>query len=175
MDDFTNNTSLVLAIELTDSGKVLLFPGDAQFGNWNSWDSVKFATRPNVTAADLLARAVFYKVGHHASHNATLRKRGLERMVRPDLVAMIPVDQSEAKKKGPKHAGGWKMPYPALYDALKAQTRGRILRADEPAIGKPQRPDGVTDREWSEFEKRVKRGPKNDLDLYVELTIPDTR
>ena len=27
---------------------------------------------PGVTTDDLLARTVFYKVGHHASHNATL-------------------------------------------------------------------------------------------------------
>ena len=29
-------------------------------------------------SADLLHRTIFYKVGHHGSHNATLRERGLE-------------------------------------------------------------------------------------------------
>jgi len=33
LDSATNNTSLVLAIELLDTGEVLLFPGDAQAGN----------------------------------------------------------------------------------------------------------------------------------------------
>ena len=37
LDSDTNNTSLVLAIELIASGRVLLFPGDAQVGNWLSW------------------------------------------------------------------------------------------------------------------------------------------
>jgi hypothetical protein len=39
----TNNTSLVLAFELTKSQphKVLLFPGDAEVGNWLSWYNEK--------------------------------------------------------------------------------------------------------------------------------------
>ena len=37
LDKFTNNTSLVIAIERIADGKVLLFPGDAQEGNWLSW------------------------------------------------------------------------------------------------------------------------------------------
>ena len=36
----TNNTSLVLAIERIADGKVLLFPADAQEGNWLSWHDV---------------------------------------------------------------------------------------------------------------------------------------
>jgi len=34
LDNDTNNTSVALAIEFTDSGKVLLFPADAQVGSW---------------------------------------------------------------------------------------------------------------------------------------------
>ena len=34
----TNNTTLVLAFEMPKSKKVLLFAGDAQRGNWISWD-----------------------------------------------------------------------------------------------------------------------------------------
>ncbi len=37
LDSATNNTSLVLAIERIADGKVLLFPADAQEGNWVSW------------------------------------------------------------------------------------------------------------------------------------------
>ena len=37
LDSATNNTSLVLAIERIADGKVLLFPADAQEGNWLSW------------------------------------------------------------------------------------------------------------------------------------------
>jgi hypothetical protein len=44
-----------------------------------------------VTGPDLLRDAIFYKVGHHGSHNATLQAQGLEQMQRL-RVAMIPVD-----------------------------------------------------------------------------------
>ena len=37
MNDYTNNSSLVLAFELGKDGKVLLFAADAQRGNWISW------------------------------------------------------------------------------------------------------------------------------------------
>ena len=91
LDSDTNNTSLALAIELVPSGKVLLFPGDAQAGNWNSWHKLKWPRKDDpdhpVTVADLMSRTVLYKVGHHASHNATLRDKGLELMVDPDLVS----------------------------------------------------------------------------------------
>ena len=60
----------MLAIELVASGKVLLFAADAQTGNWLSWSAVKF--KDGAKLDDLLKRTVFYKVGHHASHNATL-------------------------------------------------------------------------------------------------------
>ncbi|MCD0168142.1 MBL fold metallo-hydrolase [Deinococcus sp. 23YEL01] len=131
LDRDTNNTSLVLAFELPHSGEVLLFPGDAQIGNWLSWDKVQFTVptstgQRTVTAVDLLRQTVLYKVGHHGSHNATLRERGLERMTHPDLVAMIPVDGKFAQQT--KH---WEMPYGDLYARLLTRTSGRVLRADQ--------------------------------------------
>jgi hypothetical protein len=108
MDDYTNNTCLAVAIELVESGKVLLFPGDAQFGNWISWQDLSWkvpdtdGNKNTVEAADLLARTVFYKVGHHGSNNATLRKHGLEMMNSPELVAMIPTSREFAKNQGNK-------------------------------------------------------------------------
>ena len=95
LDSATNNTSLVLAIEL--GGKdVLLFVGDAQAGNWRSWESCTWTANDkkneprSVTAADLLNRTIFYKVGHHGSHNATMRTKGLELMKSNHLAAFIP-------------------------------------------------------------------------------------
>ncbi|TGU69885.1 hypothetical protein EN787_33620, partial [Mesorhizobium sp. M1C.F.Ca.ET.144.01.1.1] len=41
LDRGVNNTSLVLAFEFIDSGRVFLFPGDAQIGNWLSWKDLK--------------------------------------------------------------------------------------------------------------------------------------
>jgi beta-lactamase superfamily II metal-dependent hydrolase len=73
MNNATNNSSLVLAFEVSKGGKVLLFAGDAQAGNWRSWSQASFDDgRAKVAAKDLLGRTVLYKVGHHGSHNATL-------------------------------------------------------------------------------------------------------
>jgi hypothetical protein len=147
LDSDTNNTSLVLAFELADRGPVLLFPGDAQVGNWLSWDGVKFADAATVTAADLLARTVLYKVGHHASHNATLREQGLERMTSRDLAAMIPVNREMAKRKR------WNMPFPPLFKRLDEKTMGRLLDAELGLVG--TKPETASDEGWKQFLART--------------------
>ena len=137
LDSMTNNSSLVLAIERIADGKVLLFPADAQQGNWLSWHVPEMKwTVPaagggtkTVTAADLLARTVFYKVGHHASHNATARGKGLELMQKQDeLVAFIPVDRAIALGRNPKDS--WQMPARPLYRELLKKCQGRVARSD---------------------------------------------
>lgn len=137
LDKFTNNTSLVIAIERIADGKVLLFPGDAQEGNWLSWHgpSIKWdvtgsdGKTATVTAKDLLARTVFYKVGHHSSHNATPKEKGLEMMAREsELTAFIPVDRQVALGRSP--AGTWKMPARQLYRRLLDKCQGRVVRSD---------------------------------------------
>lgn len=130
LDNDTNNTSLVLAFEFSTTGEVLLFVGDAQAGNWQSWEKVQFvvpARRDPLSAHDLVSRTVLYKVGHHCSHNATLKKGGLELMNREDLVAFIPLDQETAKSQGAK---GWEMPAPPLYKALKKKAKERVIISD---------------------------------------------
>lgn len=138
LDSDTNNTSLVLAFEFANTQEVLLFVGDAQVGNWRSWANVEFNV-PNsakpLPAHDLLRRTVFYKVGHHCSHNATLRNGGLELMTRDDLVAFIPLDRETAAKQGRKDAvtgkpKGWEMPAPPLYKALMEKARKRVVISD---------------------------------------------
>ena len=126
LDSATNNTSLVLAIELSPGGEVLLFPADAQVGNWLSWQQVNWSMEGNkaISATDLLKRTVFYKVGHHGSHNATLREHGLELMPH-GLAALLPVDHEMAVKK---HWDG--MPLPGLLDALKARN-ATVVRMDD--------------------------------------------
>jgi hypothetical protein len=99
LDNATNNTSLAIAIELTESKDVLLFAADAQVGSWLSWqDLVWKVDGGKMTAPDLLARTIFYKVGHHGSHNATLREKGLEQMKALQF-AFIPVVEQLAKNK----------------------------------------------------------------------------
>lgn len=215
LDSRTNNTSLALAFEIGDGGPVLLFPGDAQLGNWRSWheavddrgdplrnpdgtpvvdDAGNRPPRtwriadgdPGVTTADLLKRTVLYKVGHHASHNATLGALGLDLMPggasgAPNptgrrLTAMIPVDRKVALGKNPK--GSWDMPARALYERLIAQTHGRVLRSD---IGWATRAEAdfddlFTAERWAAFEAEQQAaeaaGDVTVERLYVEWTMP---
>jgi hypothetical protein len=77
----------------------------------------------------------FCKVGHHASHNATLKKARLELMQSPKLVGFIPVDKVPAAMQGRKDPStgkprGWQMPAKTLYAALKERTVGRLVISD---------------------------------------------
>lgn len=125
----TNNTSLVLAIELPNK-EVLLFAADAQIGNWLSWqDRTWTVDGETVTGPDLLSRTVFYKVGHHGSMNATLKDKGLKEMATLHT-AIIPVDQKVAEKMR------WgNMPLESLLAEFNKKTGGRAVRTDLPTEG----------------------------------------
>ncbi|MFO1067851.1 MAG: MBL fold metallo-hydrolase [Geminicoccaceae bacterium] len=169
LDSNTNNTSLVLAFELGTGGKVLLFPGDAQVGNWLSWHDQGWtgADGATVTAKALLGRTVFYKVGHHGSHNATMREAGLELMTDPELVAAVPVDERYATEKQDWHD----IPFDPLMAALLEKTRGRILRADRSLeeLRQAPPPKGLDAAAWQAFcQDRVRSD--NDR-LWVEYVI----
>lgn len=161
LDGRTNNTSLVLAFELEESGRVLLFAADAQIGNWMSWDTVAFPPKADGvvrTGRDLVARTVFYKVGHHGSRNAT-RAADLERMDHANLVAFSPTDASLASRVG------WKdFPAPKTAERLKALSGGRFFPADaawlhDPSVAAPIVRGGALK------DYRIKHG------LYVELVL----
>jgi hypothetical protein len=161
LESDTNNTTLVLALTLGEDGPVLLFTGDAQAGNWRSWHEVQFAQKGAGVALDarnLLGRAVFYKVGHHASHNATMRELGLELMTDRDLAAMIPLDVATARKNK------WPMPHPPLKKRLTEMTAGRLIQADELAEAEKNR----------KLHGRVEFGPQSKVlgrPLFVEYFI----
>lgn len=154
LDDFTNNSSLVLAFELVKSGKVLLFAADAQTGNWNSWKSIKWKKAPqDFSWLNLMQQTVLYKTGHHGSHNSTLPD-GLNNMTHEELVVMIPVDKSDPNitKKN-----GWKMPATNLFRELKKRSKNRVLRMD----------DGIMrSKNWDELPFK----PKNTA-LYIEYEV----
>jgi hypothetical protein len=135
------------------------------------------AREVKVTARDLLARTVLYKVGHHGSHNATLKRDGLEIMGTrwPDeFVAMLPVDEEVAKNR--EDYG--EMPRTSLVADLLNRTGGKLMRIDEGAP-EPEEEikvlpytleergaefEGVKHRE-NEFSGKVK------TDLYIEYTV----
>jgi hypothetical protein len=173
IDSKTNNTSLVLAIELTRTQplKVLLFAADAQLGNWLSWHELKWPGEGpdggTVSAEDLLKRTVLYKMGHHGSHNATLSKKGLELMESSELVAMIPVDEKWANEEK-----GWRHPAEKLLKRLTEKARGRIIRTDKIPEGDepPQKPDEATVGEWDAFIKQL-GWDKSDEKLWIEYTV----
>ncbi|MDW9593542.1 hypothetical protein GOA63_15140 [Sinorhizobium meliloti] len=138
MNNATNNTSLVLAFELSRLGKILLFVGDAQAGNWRSWSDKVFNEGGNeISAKDLLGRTVLYKVGHHCSHNATLNGKldskhpNLAWMAQgaagDEFVAMITAVEAWAHQK-PKP--DWNHPMPQIKAALLERTSQRVLQTD---------------------------------------------
>lgn len=171
IDGDVNNTSLALGIE-APGGDVLLFPADAQVGNWLSWHDQKYPAKPAKpedpvrSAGDILSRVVFYKVGHHASHNATARAQGLELMTSPHLAAMIPVVESIAhEQKSKNNPTGWSMPYPDLYARLLTMTQTRVLRGDGHLAD-----EQVAFKSSQKF-KLSYGGPASDNPLWVELRL----
>lgn len=129
LTDFVNNTSFAFAIEVNN--KVLLFPADAQSGNWMSWHdpevSKELKRNGGRDAKALLAKTVFYKVGHHGSHNGTASLSGLEMMQQGKFVAFMPLVQD----KVPSQWGGSKnFPAKPLLKKLIEKTNGSIIRTD---------------------------------------------
>jgi hypothetical protein len=123
MNSLTNNLSLVLAFEFLNSGKVILFPGDAEYGSWKSWHDIDWTDKvPGLTTEKLLNRTVFYKVAHHLSHNGTAKSIGLEMMTSPELQAMATLDYDVI-------SNGWKstMPNVGILKDLFEKTKGRTL------------------------------------------------
>jgi glyoxylase-like metal-dependent hydrolase (beta-lactamase superfamily II) len=151
-----NNTSLALALEVVDTGQILLFPGDAEVGNWKSWDDANWPAEQlqgedgRALVDRLLGRTVLYKVGHHGSRNATPIS-GLARMTSRDLVAMGPIDANGAEVHS--YTG---MPSTDLLEAIRQRTRGRLLSADECLdLSQWERPEALSEREWSAFKEAV--------------------
>ena len=142
---------------------MLLFPGDAQVGNWLSWQT-SLETGPS-TPRICCAAPPSTRSATTRSHNATLREKGLELMARPDLVAMIPVDEQMAHRPKGGNPDGWDMPFSPLLERLKAKTRGRVLRADS---GAPPAEDlaGLSAEDREAFAAAVVETP-----LYLEITI----
>jgi hypothetical protein len=183
MNTYINNTSLVLAIELPNSKRVALMVGDAQRGNWVSWHEKTFPDGDGgqITAAELLGRTVFYKVGHHGSHNATLNKKGVMDMAAgrfaDEFVAMIPANEKWATTKNDPP---WMHPLKEIYNALLNKAKARVFVMDR-EFQAPFRKTlstadwdahlakfGTNPAEWKSF---LKKAVVNNL--FYEFTIDD--
>lgn len=171
MNNQTNNSSLVLAFELGKGGKVLLFAADAQRGNWLSWAKSDWDDDGTaVTARDLLARTVLYKVGHHGSHNATLDGKAEDE--HPNLAWMGRGHHAReftamitAVRKWAETRKGWDHPLKAIKDALHRKTSGRVFQTDTD-IASMTPPGSRETEDWMDFLKRAKGEG-----LFFEYTV----
>jgi beta-lactamase superfamily II metal-dependent hydrolase len=121
LEKAVNGTSLMLMFELGRA--LLLFPGDAQWGTWR-------AALAQEKWRALIGRTVFYKVGHHGSHNATPR----------EFVEKL-IDQRRTRRSSPvkdfsaavstRPIEMWKnIPKSELLEALRERTP-KVVRSDE--------------------------------------------
>ncbi|OJV14794.1 MAG: hypothetical protein BGO21_19070 [Dyadobacter sp. 50-39] len=169
-----NNTSLVLAFELPRSGKVLLFAGDAQRGNWISWPQNTWRSGDEeVTVRELLGRTVLYKVAHHCSHNATLAGQTADEYPNlswmatgkyaSEFTAMITaVNKWALTKNNPP----WRHPLPSIRRALEEKTSGRIFQTDQAAF---TRKATLPAPAWDAFLSRA-----TVEEMYFDYVIHDT-
>jgi len=104
LDNVRNNTSLVILFRY--KGKALIFPGDAQWGSWQSWIS-------SSDAQQLLGEVDFFKVAHHGSENATpvdvvhaLREAGVAAMVSTQITPFPTIPRLPLLKELEKHCLG---------------------------------------------------------------------
>jgi beta-lactamase superfamily II metal-dependent hydrolase len=104
LDNIRNNTSLVILFRYKN--KALLFPGDAQWGNWQSWIGTDHAKQ-------ILGEVDFLKVAHHGSHNATpvevvddLRPSNLAAMVSTQVKPYPTIPRKPLLDELEKHCGG---------------------------------------------------------------------
>lgn len=136
VDNYLNNTSLSLLLQYR--GKTLLFPGDAQWGNWLSWE-------PDWQS--ILGDLDFYKVGHHGSHNATPHG-ALDLMNAEDVVAMASTDTVDSFNRG-----HFPVPYEKLVISVKKQVKNRYAQSDQ--LPKAKAPFKVVNKEtekWCDYE-----------------------
>ena len=120
LDQAINNTSVVTLFSYR--GKYLLLPGDAQYGNWNSWLSQDGSD-------ELLAEVDFYKVGHHGSFNAT-PKKAVAKMTKGKFAAMASTQSVP-----------WaSIPLTKLVTAVAAQSSGFVRSDSIPIKDAPQGP-----------------------------------
>jgi beta-lactamase superfamily II metal-dependent hydrolase len=118
LDQARNNESVVALLVVRN--RYLLFPGDAQYGNWRWW-------LENENPESILPEICFFKVAHHGSVNAT-PKTALEQMSEGKFAAMVSTQSVPWKS----------IPRVPLMARLSERTKGKIVRSDWiPVSGAP--------------------------------------
>jgi beta-lactamase superfamily II metal-dependent hydrolase len=138
LDKARNNESLVAFFIYRGEG--LLFPGDAQYGNWRAWIE-------NEDSSDVLQRVTFIKVAHHGSVNAT--PVSVVEGISKGIAAMIST-QSEPWKSIPQNN---------LMGHLGEKTGPRIVRSDWIKVdGAPKPLTGAVPKQPTAFPKGFHSG-----------------
>lgn len=172
MNSDTNNASLVLAFELGKGGKVLLFAGDAQRGNWHSWAEGDWTEDDKkITTKELMSRTVLYKVGHHCSHNATLN--GSKTDDYPNISWMATNARAAAEFTSlitavpawARTQKGWNHPQKDIKDALLLKGAGRVFQTDTD-VDKMEKPKDVPQKEWDAFIRTIRS-----TDIYFDIPV----
>jgi hypothetical protein len=169
LNSHINNTSLVMAIEAEGPGKkVVLLPGDAEYGSWQSWHQIKKWDKKGKDGKhlveDLLNRTVFYKVGHHLSYNGTALEKGINMMESDDLAAMATLDRKRIATK-------WKgtMPNKFLLADLIARCKGKLFIMNEFEVkGAPSKTLNPETLGKTVYERKNFTGTKNPV--YIQYT-----
>jgi len=146
LDKLLNNTSIVAL--LSWRGKHLLFPGDAEYGDWAYWYKK--------SGSQVLSDICFYKVAHHGSWNAT-PKGALAEMPLGAFGAMMSTQSSP-----------WpSIPRPALEKAIDERTGGALLRSDSiPVAGAPAGP------KLNQLPPAFVKGNLSKNEFWVDYNIP---
>ena len=118
LEKAVNGTSLLLMFV---TGKThLLFPGDAQWGTWKE-------ALADPEWQELLSKTIFYKIGHHGSHNATPRSFVKQHLKKKSL-SMV---STRTTKK-------WRdIPRLPLLKALRKKSN-RVVRSDKRDVADPK-------------------------------------
>jgi hypothetical protein len=127
MDDALNNTSVIL---LFGAGKKkFLFPGDAQ---WENWEYALGKNLPDLKDVDV------YKVGHHGSLNATpktLWNNFAKRSKQSAAGRLCSVMSTRSNSKHGSRAKGTEVPREKLVDALRTLSDLRTTQELEASGG----------------------------------------
>jgi Metallo-beta-lactamase superfamily len=169
LNSHINNTSLVLAVEAEGPGKkVVLLPGDAEYGSWKSWHEIKKWDKKGKDGKhfveDLLNRTVFYKVSHHLSFNGTALEKGINMMESDELAAMATMDRKRISSK-------WKgtMPNKFLLNDLITRCKGKLFIMNEFEVkGAPSKTLNPESLGKTVYERKNFTGTKNPI--YIQYT-----